>query len=109
MNKTIFTAVLMITIGIASGIPLTCDKLKDVKEGVDNYDQYLIKLKDTDNYTDAEYLINLVKQYQTTLELNASNVDEPPAISQLKVTENVGVLYGILSQQALFLVSLVMR
>ena len=110
MNQTIFAAVLIITVGIASGIPLfTCDKLKDVKEGVENYDQYLIKLKDTDNHMDAEYLINLVKQYQTTLELHASNVDKPPAISQLELTENVGVLHGILSQQALLLVSLVMR
>jgi len=106
MNQTIFAAVLMITLGIASSIPLfTCDKLKDVKERVDNYDQYLIKLKDTDNYMDVEYLINLVKQYQATLELHASNVHEPSVTSQLELTENVGVLHGILSQQALLLVS----
>ena len=110
MNQTIFAVVLAITFGIAYGFPLlTCDKLKYVKEGVDNYNQYLIKLKDSGNYMDAEYLINLVKQYQTTLELHASNVDEPSVISQLALSENAGVLHGTLSQQALFLVSLAIK
>ena len=106
MNQTIFTAVLAITLGISSGFPLlSCDKLKSVKEGVDNYNQYLVKLNDSDNYRDAEYMINLVNQYQTTLELHASNVDKPSVRSQLALSENAGVLHGTLSKQALFLVS----
>jgi len=105
MNQTIFTVVLAITLGIASGIPLfTCDKLKDVKEGVDNHDQYLVKLKNSENYMDAKYLINLVKQYQDTLEMYAFNVDEPSVRSQLVLSDNAGVLHGNLSKQVLFLV-----
>ena len=106
MNQTIFTAVLVITLGISSGFPLlSCDKLKDVKEGVDNHNQYLVKLNDSDNYRDAKYVINLVNQYQTILEQHASNVDEPSVRSQLALTENAGVLHGTLTKQALFLVS----
>ena len=110
MDQAIFAAVLAIILGVASGAPLhTCDKLTDVREGADNYDQYLVKLKDSDNHMDAEYVINLVNQYQTTLELYASNVHEPSVRSELVLTENAGVLYGTLSQQALFLVSIVIR
>ena len=106
MNQTISTAVLIIMLGIASSFPLkTCDKLKGVKEGGNNYDLYLVKLKDTDNYEDTEYVINLVKQYQAILEQHASNVHEPSVRSRLELTENAGVLHGTLSQQALLLVS----
>ena len=98
---------LAVALGIASGFPLkACDKLKDVKEGADNYNMYLIKLNDSNNYKDAEHVINLVKQYQATLEQDASNVHEPSVRSQLELTENAGVLHGTLSQQALFLVSM---
>ena len=106
MNQTIFVAVLVFTLGIASSFPLpNCDKLKDVKKGVDNHNQYLVKLNDSDNYRDAEYMINLVNQYQIILEQHASNVDKPSVSSQLALTENAGVLHGILSKQALLLVS----
>ena len=107
MYQTIFVTLLAITLEIASGCPLQiCDKLKDVMEGVENYDLYLIKLKDTDNFMDAEYVINLVNQYQAILEQGASNVEEPSIIkSQLELTEKPGMLYGTLSQQALVLVS----
>ena len=107
MNQSIFVVVLAITLGIASGFPVfTCDKLKDVNEGVDNHDQYLVKLKDSNNYMDAEYLIDLVKQYQTTLELYASNVHGASLKSELEMSENAGVLHGTLSQQAVILVSI---
>ena len=93
-------------LGIASSFPLkTCDKLKGVKEGGDNYDLYLVKLKDTDKYEDTEYIINLVKQYQAILEQHTSNVHEPSVRSQLELTENSAVLNGTLSQQALLLVN----
>lgn len=106
MNQTILAVVLAITLGTTLGSPLqACDKLKNVKEGADNYDQYLVLLKDSDNYMDAEYIINLVTQYQTILEQYASNVYEPSAKSQLELSENAaGVLHGTLSQQALILV-----
>ena len=93
-------------LGLTSSFPLkTCNKLQDVEEGVNNYDQYLVKLKDSQNYQDAEYMINLVNQYQAILDQYASNVHEPSVRSQLELTENAGVLHGTLSQQALFLVS----
>lgn len=105
MNQTVFAAVLTVLLGIASGFPLkTCDKLKSVKEGAENYNLYLVKLRDPKNYMDAEYIINLVKQYQTTLEQHASNVRESLVKSKLALTETAGLLHGILSQQALFLV-----
>ena len=107
MYQTILITLLVITLELASSCPLqTCDKLKDVKEGVDNYDQYLIKLKDSDNYKDTEYVIKLVNQYQAILEQHASNLHEPSVLrNQLELSENTGMLYGTLSQQALFLVS----
>ena len=105
MNQAIFAIVLAISLGMTLGSPLTCDKLKDVKEGVENYDLYLVKLKESDNYEDAEYVINLVNQYQATLDQDASNVYEPSVKSQLELTENAGVLHGILSQLALVRVS----
>ena len=106
MIQTTCVAVLIAMLGIASSFPLkTCDKLKGVKEGGDNYNLYLVKLKDPDNYEDTEYVINLVKQYQAILEQHASNVHEPSVRSRLELTENAGVLHGTLSQQALLLVS----
>ena len=102
MNQTAFVAVLAVILGITFGFPLkTCDKLKGVQKGVENYDLYLVKLKD---YKDAEYIINLVSEYQATLEQHASNVHEPSVRSKLVLTEDPGTLHGILSQQALFLV-----
>ena len=82
MNQVIFglALALAVSLGMTLGSPLTCDKLKDVKEGANNNDQYLVKLKDPDNYQDAEYVINLVKQYQAILEQHASNVHEPSVI-----------------------------
>lgn len=107
MKQTIFAAILAITLGLTSGFPVfTCDKLKNVEEGVDNHDQYLVTLKDTNNYVDAKYLIDLVKQYQTTLELYASNVHGSSVKSELELSENAGVLHGTLSKQALILVSI---
>ena len=106
MYQTIFVAVLAITLGITSSFPMqTCNKLAGVRVGVDNYDQYLVKLKDSQNYQDAENMINLVNQYQASLDQYASNVHEPSVRSQLELTESAGVLHGNLSQQALFLVN----
>ena len=107
MNQTVIAALLGVTLGIASGLPLkVCDKLRDVKEGAHNYDLYLVQLNDSGNYMDAEYVVNLVNQYQATLEQGASNVHEPSVRSKLELTENAGVLHGTLSQQALLLVSI---
>ena len=107
MNQAIFAMLLAVTLGMASGFPLqACDKLKDVKEGADNYSRYLVKLKDPGNYEDAKYVINIVNQYQATLEQHASNVYEPSVKNQLELSENAGVLQGTLSQQALLLVSM---
>ena len=108
MNQTIFAVVLAVTLGIVLGSPLqSCDKLRNVKEGADNYNQYLIKLKDSDDYMDAEYIINRVNQYQTILQQYVSNVHEPLVRSQLELSENAAgvLLHGTLSHQALILVS----
>ena len=106
MSHAICVAVLIAMLGIASGFPLkTCNKLTGVKEGANNYDLYVVKLKNPGNYKDAEYVINIVNQYQATLEQGASNVHEPSVKSRLELTGNSGVLHGILSQQALVLVS----
>ena len=106
MSQTTITAVVIALLGIAAGFPLkTCNKLTGVKEGAANYDLYLVKLKDSGNYKDAEYVINLVNQYQATLDQHASTVHEPSVRNRLELTENAGVLHGTLSQQALFLVS----
>ena len=107
MNQVIFglALALAISLGMTLGSPLTCDKLKDVKEGAHNNDQYLVKLKDPDNYQDAEYVINLVKQYQAMLEQHASNVHESSIRNQLELSKNAGVLHGTLSEQALIMVS----
>ena len=103
MNQTVFAAVLAVILGMTFGLPLkTCDKLKNVQKGAENYDLYLVKLKD---YKDAEYIINLVSEYQATLEQHASNVHEPSVRSKLALTEDSEMLHGILSQQVLFLVS----
>ena len=102
MNQTVFTAVLAVILGITSGFPLkTCDKLKGVQKGAENYDLYLVKMK---NSKDAEYIVNLVSEYQATLDQHASNVHDPSVRSKLALTEDPGMLHGILSQQALFLV-----
>ena len=106
MNQAILGIVLAFSFGMTLSFPLTCDKLIDVKEGANNYDQYLVRLKDPDNYLDAEYVINLVNQYQAILEQHASSVHEPSVRSQLELSENTGVLHGTLSQQALILVSI---
>lgn len=107
MQQTILVAVLAVTLGIVSGFPVfTCDKLEGVKEGVDNHDQYLVKLKDTGNYKDADYVINRVKQYQTSLESYASNVNEPSVKSELELSETTGILQGTLTKQALIMVSI---
>ena len=84
-----------------------CDKLivkGDNKGVVFDYNQYFIELKNTESYKrDAEYLIGLVEQYQTTQEACASDVK-----SELKLSETrVGVLSGTSSQHALTLVSTV--
>ena len=105
MNQATFGIVLIASLGMTLGSPLTCDKLKDVKEGADNYDHYLVKLKDSGKHKDAEYMINLVNQYQAILDQYASNVHEPSVKSRLELSENAGVLHGRLSQQALLLVS----
>ena len=107
MNQQSLAIALGLLLGTASCFPMqTCDKLKDVKEGIDNHNKYLVKLKDSDNYyEDTEYVINLVNQYETTLEQHASNVHKPSIRNQLELSENAGVLHGTLSQQALFLVS----
>ena len=107
MNQTIFAAVLTMLLGISLSFPLkTCDKLRSVKEGAENYNLYLVKLREPKDYMDAEHIINVVKQYQTTLEQHASNVRDPLVKSKLALTETAGLLHGTLSQQALFLVSI---
>ena len=108
MKQTIYAVVLVLTVTIAAGLPLqACNKLKNVREGVDNYDLYLVKLKNSDNYMDAEYVINLVSQNQPTLEQHASDAYSEPLIeSRLELSEiAAGTLYGTLSPQALNLVS----
>ena len=107
MKQIILAAVLAISLGIASSFPVfTCDKLKGVVEGFDNDDQYLVKMKDSNNHMDSEYLIDLVKQYQIGLELYASSVHGPSVKSELEMSENAGVLQGTLSQRAVILVSI---
>jgi len=105
MNKLITAITFTVILGIVSGAPLlTCDKIKDVKQGKDNQNRYLVILKDPKSYQDAEYVIGIVDLYQWSLEMNAFNVHETSVKSQLEIVENVG-LQGTLSKQALFLVS----
>jgi len=107
MNHVIIVINFTVILGIVSGAPLlTCDKIKDVKQGKDNQDRYLVILKDPISYQDAEYVIGIVDLYQWSLEMNAFNAhDTSESVrSQLEPLENVG-LQGILSKQALFLVS----
>ena len=96
-----FTAILRIVSGAP---PLTCDKIKDVNQGKDNQDRYLVILKDPKSYQDTEYVMRIVDLYQRSLEMNAFNVHDNSVKSQLELLENVG-LQGTLSKQALVLVS----
>ena len=103
MNHFIFAITFTIILGIVSGAPLlTCDKIKDVDQGKDNQDRYLVILKDPKSYQDAEHLIRIVESYQLSLEMNVH--DTLVVKSQLELEESVG-LQGTLSRQALFLVS----
>ncbi|XP_065912761.1 uncharacterized protein [Dysidea avara] len=95
-----FTAILRIVSGAP---PLTCDKIKDVNQGKDNQDRYLVILKDPKSYQDTEYVMRIVDLYQRSLEMNAFNVHDNSVKSQLELLENVG-LQGTLSKQALVLV-----
>ena len=105
MNHLIIAITFTVILGIVSGAPLlTCDKIKDVNQGKDNQDRYLVILKDPKSYQDAKHVIELVEMYQQLQERDASNVHEPSVKSQLELLKNV-VLQGILSQQALLLVS----
>ena len=105
MNHLITAITFTVILGIVSGAPLlTCDKIKDVNQGKDNQDRYLVILKDPKNYQDAEYVMGIVGLYQWSLETNAFNVYNTSVKSQLELLENVG-LQGTLSKQALFLVS----
>jgi len=105
MNHLITAITSTVILGIVSGAPLlTCDKIKHVNQDKDNQDRYLVILKDPKSYRDAEYVIGLVDLYQWSLEMNAFNLHDNSVKSQLELLENVG-LQGILSKQALFLVS----
>ena len=107
MNHFITAITFTITLGIVSGAPLlTCDKIRDFKQEMENQDRYLVILKDPKNYQEAEYVIGLVDLYQWSLEMNAVNVHDASVKSQLELLENVG-LQGTLSKQALVLVSIV--
>ena len=105
MNYWITEVTFTIILGIVSGAPLlTCDKIKDVNQGKDNQDRYLVILKDLKSYQDAQHVIGLVDLYQWSLEMNAAIAFDTTVRSQLELLENVG-LKGTLSKQALFLVS----
>ncbi|XP_065911835.1 uncharacterized protein [Dysidea avara] len=104
MNHLITAITFTVILGIVSGAPLlTCDKIKDVNQGKDNQDRYLVILKDPKSYQDAEYVMGIVDLYQWSLEMNTINVYDTSVKSQLELLENVG-LQGTLSKQALFLV-----
>ena len=104
MNHLITAIAFAVILGIVSGAPLlTCDKIKDVNQGKDNQDRYLVILKDPKSYQDAEYVMGIVDLYQWSLEMNTINVYDTSVKSQLELLENVG-LQGTLSKQALFLV-----
>ena len=106
MNHLITAITFTVILGIVSGAPLlTCDKIKDVNQGKDNQDRYLVILKDPKSYQDAEYVMGIVDLYQWSLETNAFNVHNTSVKSQLELLENENVgLQGTLSKQALFLV-----
>ncbi|XP_065911900.1 uncharacterized protein [Dysidea avara] len=104
MNHLITAITFTVIFGIVSGAPLlTCDKIKDVNQGKDNQDRYLVILKDPKSYQDAEYVMGIVDLYQWSLEMNAFNLHDTSVKSQLELLENVG-LQGTLSKQALVLV-----
>ena len=103
MNYLITASTFIVILGIVSGAPLlNCDKIKDVNQDKDNQDRYLVILKDPKNYQDAEYVIGIVDLYQRSLEMYVYYTSVVK--SQLELVENVG-LQGILSKQALYLVS----
>ena len=105
MNHLVIAITFTVILRIISGAPpLTCDKIKDVNQGKDNQDRYLVILKDPKSYQDAEYVMGIVYLYQRSLEMNAFNVHDNSIKSQLELLENVG-LQGTLSKQALVLVS----
>ena len=105
MNHLTIAITFTVILRIVSGAPLlTCDKIKDVNQDKDNHGRYLVVLKDPRSYQDVEYVIGIVDLYQWSLEMNAFNVHDTSVKSQLELVENVG-LQGILSKQALFLVS----
>ena len=105
MNHLITAITFTVILGIVSGAPLlTCDKIKDVNQGKDNQDRYLVILKDPKSYQDAEYVMRIAHLYQWSLEMNTINVHDTSVKSQLELLENVG-LQGTLSTQALYLVS----
>jgi len=104
MNRLIISFTFTVILGISSGAPiLTCDKIKDVKQGKYYQNRYLVVLKDPKSYQDAKSVIRIVDLYQQSLENNTVNVFDTAIRSQLKLLENVG-LQGTLSKQALFLV-----
>ncbi|XP_065912012.1 uncharacterized protein [Dysidea avara] len=104
MNHLITAITFTVILGIVSGVPLlTCDKIKDVSQGKDNQDRYLVILKDPKSYQDAEYVMGIVDLYQWSLEMNVFNVHDNSVKSQLELLDNVG-LQGTLSKQALVLV-----
>jgi len=63
--------------------------------------KFVLILKDP---KDAEYAIGTVDLHQWSLEMNAVNVHDTSAKSQLKLLENVGLI-GTLSMQAVYFVS----
>jgi len=105
MNHLITAITFTVILGIVSGAPLlTCDKIIDVNQDKDNQDRYLVILKDPKSYQDAEFVIGIVDLYQWSLEMNAFNLHDNSVKNHLELLENVE-LQGILSKQALFLVS----
>jgi len=105
MSHFIIVITFTVILRIASGVPpLTCNKIKDISQQKDNQDRYVVILNDPKSYQDAKYVIRKVDQYQRSLEINAVNTYDITVKSELELFENVG-LHGVLSKQALLLVS----
>ena len=104
MNQLFLTvAVLAIILQAIAGAPInSCSKL----QGVSSDNRYVVFLEDHHTIEDAKKIIDIVKDYQSSLETSASGFsgDSLPITSQLDYLTDVHQLQGTLSQEAILLV-----
>ena len=104
MNQSFLVVVaLAITVTIVAGAPVTpqtCSKLKDV----DHNNRYLVLLNDNHMVEDANRIIKVVDDYQSSLETSGLIKNCQSIISKLTYDTHVKQIGGYLSEEALLLV-----